>query len=188
MKWNFFLVISIFLGLSFFFTIPAYANGIWISLLQDGNAYSFLSLVFISIVLEALAFRIFINKVTSVKALLMSCFANTVTAIAGAVFYAFLIILILAMAVILRLPYNPTEQSFIITIGANIVFYSYFFLMFAGSCYIELMVLRFWFGYSGKQLLIPVFGGNLVTYSLVWFYKYFIEVSNSFFHVVSQGW
>ena len=39
-------------------------------------------------------------------------------------------------------------------------------LMFWGSCFVELMTLQDLFGYSKKQLWIPILVGNFITYVL----------------------
>lgn len=156
---------SISIALAAFYTTSMYANILWPALFFARALFSSLFLVVISIIIEALLLHYFIKTISLIKALVMSCIGNTASVLIGT------IVMVSAMPLwhlLWHLFFDKLlERTF--NIYNNIASW---ILMYLGSCFIELAVLRLLFKYKTNQLMIPIVVGNAITYMLLVVYQF----------------
>jgi hypothetical protein len=144
-----------------FFVTPVFADIIWPALIVANGVISSWFLVIISIVIEAWFFCIFIREINFKRALLLSVVGNAVSVLLGSG--------LVAAAMIL---YHGLLDSFLGGTFGVIQSISTYILMYVGSAFVELGMIKLFFRYTVRQLILPVFIGNLVTYVLVAIYQY----------------
>lgn len=127
---------------AFLYTATASANIIWPALFVAETLLTSLSAIALSLFIEAVFFHEFLKTITWPKALLMSCIGNVASTLVGTI----VMTLILGF---IPLPLNPS-----------------FVAIYLGSCLIEFLTIKLIFRYTFKQLWLPIFAGNFITYVL----------------------
>jgi hypothetical protein len=112
-------------------------------------------LAIFSVAIEAFFFYLLVKKISPLKALLMSCVGNIVSFFIGT--------LVTAVAMI---GWHAIFDRFLDGTFNTTNFVATYIIMFLGTCFIELLTIKWLFRYEFKQLYIPVLVGNLVTYLL----------------------
>lgn len=144
-----------------FLVFSLHANIIWPAMFISDAIFSSWALIIVSIIIEGLCFPLFIPHIDYLKGLFMSLVGNIISALFGTIIMAFAMI-----------GWHFVFDQFlggtfnIINSIASIV------LMCLGSALIELVALRLLFSYTFKQLAVPVFLGNSISYILVVMYKF----------------
>ncbi len=142
---------------SLLYTAPAYCNIIWPAVFVNNIILGDLLYIIVpvSIALEAVLYHWFLKNITYMRALLISCIGNAASVFLGTIVMTFAMILW----------HLPFDMIFGGTFAfPNIV--ATYVLMYLGSAFIELVAIKLIFRYSFKDLWIPVFVGNLLTYVL----------------------
>lgn len=147
--------------LAIFLCVPTvvYCNVIWPGMIIAGgilNTTYLPYLIIISVAAEACCFYWFLKNITWQRAFWMSCIGNAASTLVGTLVMA-LFMLVWDFAFDTFLSGMPNLINTIATIV----------IMFLGSCFIEFLAIKYFFGYSFKQLWLPILIGNAVTYGLI---------------------
>ncbi len=154
MQKTYFFILAIFNLLLHVNTM--HANIVWPAMFIGEWLVSSIFVIILSLIIEGLILYIFLKGISYAKAMLMSCIGNGASLILGSI--------IIGLSMILwHLFFDE-----IIGLGS---FHIYnwivsWILMYIGSALIELLTLKLFFRYTAKQLFLPVFIGNSVTYAL----------------------
>lgn len=151
--------------IAFLYTTTVYPNVIWPALLVGSAVASSLHIIAISIVIEALLLYWFVKNISYSRALCISCIGNAGSAFVGSI--------VMALAMLI---WHFALDNFL---GGTFSLYNIianYFLMYIGSSVIELFTIKLFFHYSAKQLWIPVFIGNFITYGLVGLFRFYNDI------------
>lgn len=135
------------------------ANVVWPALFIADAVLSFTLVsvltIVLSIIIEAALFHLFLKNISYLKALVMSCLGNFVSATIG------ILIMVLAM-----LGWHFLFDRFLGGTFEPLNILASWILMYLGTALIELFAIKLFFKYPLKTLIAPVFIGNLITYAL----------------------
>jgi hypothetical protein len=152
-------------------TIPIHAVEMFWPALHIGIAvgiavFTSFFLVIISVIVEGVMLYLWLPHVSYLRALLISCAGNMASFYAG----TFLMMIVsVAWQMIFNIYPVGTVENYIIS----------WVLMYVGSSFIELMVIKAFFNYTFKNLLVPVLIGNLITYGFVLYQYLFATVQST---------
>jgi hypothetical protein len=165
--------LPLFAVLALCYTTFAHADVIWPALLMGLAIRSSLFLILISLIIEGLVLHRYIKNISYSRAMLISSVGNLFSAIIGTIVMVFVLLFWELLLGLILTPVRDSQGLFIKNIFpvANlIVTYT---LMYLGSAFIELIAIKKIFHYTSKELLAPVFIGNLISYLLIAAYQLF---------------
>lgn len=146
-----------------FYGTTTVANVIWPAMYVGGAIMSTLPLAIISIVIEGLFLHRYLENISYKKALYISFIGNIFSTLTGIIAAPLALLMWHALFdSLLGGTFNIINK--IVTV----------FFMYLASCLIELYAIRGIFGYTIRQLLVPIAIGNLVTYifAIVYMFLY----------------
>jgi hypothetical protein len=126
----------------------------WAALHIGITVFTSFFLVIISAIIESIILYLWLPHVSYLRALLISCAGNMASFYAGT--FLMVIVSILWQMIFNIYPIGTVENYIISCV-----------LMYLGSSFIELMVIKAFFNYTFKNLLVPVLIGNSITYVFV---------------------
>lgn len=158
------LVSLLTIALVTLYTSSISANAAFPVLIWALALYKSAFLIIISIIIEALLFYWLIPHISYIKAGLMSLIGNAASALLGTVLGFFFPLY----------TYYIYISDDIHALGLTWILDWLSMLLI--SALIEGITLRLIFGYKGKQLWIPVFIGNIITYILLFYALFFTNL------------
>lgn len=140
-------------------TLPAYCNVIWPGMVVAQSIYSIIPLAIISVTIEGIIFYFFLKTAYLWDALCMSLVGNIASTLVGTAITSFFTLPINYFAYQLLGNFSPRIDT-IISLS----------FMYLGNCLLELLAIKGAYGYSIRQLFIPVLIGNFITYAFAAYY------------------
>jgi len=133
-----------------------YSNIVWPGFLVTQQIFTSWFIIIISMIIEALFFYWLLWNISLLKALLMSIIGNIASAFVGATIMS--LSMMLWDFLFAQIPGGTSDWFNIIAT---------YIIMYIGTSLIELVTIKLIFKYSAKQIWIPVFLGNFLTYIIV---------------------